>query len=45
MDLADMIIEDFLYQNAFSKYDYMCPLAKSVRTPPPHPTTPQSTWP
>ena len=30
MDLADIIIEDFLYQNAFSKYDYMCPLAKSI---------------
>ena len=30
MDMADMIIEDFLYQNAFSKYDYMCPLAKSI---------------
>ena len=30
MDMADIIIEDFLYQNAFSKYDYMCPLAKSI---------------
>ena len=32
MDVADIIIEDFLYQNAFSKYDYFCPLPKSVRT-------------
>ena len=30
MDIADMIVDDFLYQNAFSKHDYMCPVAKSV---------------
>ena len=31
MDVADIIIEDFLYQNAFTSYDYFCPLTKSVR--------------
>ena len=30
LDIADMIVEDFLYQNAFSPYDFMCPLPKSV---------------
>eukprot|EP01041_Mallomonas_annulata_P006668 gene6668-13498_t len=30
MDLADVIVEDFLYQNAFSSYDYTCPLTKSI---------------
>ena len=30
MDVADIIIEDFLYQNAFSDHDYFCPLPKSV---------------
>ena len=30
MDVADIIIEDFLYQNAFTSYDYFCPLTKSV---------------
>lgn len=30
LDIAEMIVEDFLYQNAFTKYDYQCPLAKSV---------------
>jgi hypothetical protein len=30
MDIADMIIEDFLYQNVFTTYDYFCPLPKSV---------------
>ncbi len=30
IDVADIIIEDFLAQNAFSKYDFMCPLSKSV---------------
>lgn len=30
MDMADVIIDDFLYQNAFTKYDYTCPLPKSV---------------
>ena len=31
MDVADIIIDDFLYQNAFTGYDYTCPLPKSVR--------------
>lgn len=30
IDVADIIIEDFLAQNAFSKYDFMCPLVKSI---------------
>ena len=30
MDVADIIIDDYLYQNAFTSYDYTCPLAKSV---------------
>jgi V-type H+-transporting ATPase subunit A len=33
IDVADIIIEDFLAQNAFSKYDFTCPLAKSVSFP------------
>lgn len=31
IDVADIIIEDFLAQNAFTTYDFTCPLAKSVR--------------
>lgn len=30
IDIADIIIEDFLAQNAFSPYDYTCPLPKSI---------------
>jgi len=30
LDVADIIIEDFLAQNAFSDYDFMCPLSKSI---------------
>lgn len=30
LDIADIIIEDFYAQNAFSNYDYMCPLPKSI---------------
>jgi len=30
MDVAKIIREDFLQQNAFTDYDYMCPLNKSV---------------
>lgn len=30
MDVAEMIVEDFLYQNAFTKHDFKCPLSKSV---------------
>jgi len=30
IDIADIIIEDFLAQNAFSSYDFTCPLAKSI---------------
>merc|ERR1711907_426550 len=30
MDIAKIIREDFLQQNAFTDYDYMCPLNKSV---------------
>jgi V-type H+-transporting ATPase subunit A len=30
IDVADIIIEDFLAQNAFSSYDFTCPLAKSI---------------
>jgi V-type H+-transporting ATPase subunit A len=30
LEIADIIIDDFLAQNAFSDFDYMCPLHKSV---------------
>jgi len=30
MDIADIIVDDYLYQNAFTEYDYTCPLSKSV---------------
>ena len=30
MDMAEIIVEDFLQQNAYSKYDFTCPVAKSV---------------
>lgn len=30
IDVADIIIEDFLAQNAFTPYDFTCPLAKSI---------------
>ena len=30
LDVAQVIREDFLQQNAFSKYDFTCPLHKSV---------------
>lgn len=30
MDVAEIIIDDYLYQNAFTSYDYTCPLAKSI---------------
>lgn len=30
MDVAKIIREDFLQQNAFTDYDYMCPLSKSI---------------
>ena len=30
IDIADIIIEDFLAQNAFTTYDFTCPLPKSV---------------
>lgn len=30
MEIAKVIREDFLQQNAFSSYDYMCPLVKTV---------------
>jgi V-type H+-transporting ATPase subunit A len=30
IDVADIIIEDFLAQNAFTQYDFTCPLPKSV---------------
>ena len=30
IDIADIIIEDFLAQNAFTAYDFTCPLPKSV---------------
>ena len=33
MDIAEIIVDDFLYQNAFSKHDYTCPVSK-VRSPP-----------
>ena len=31
LEIAKIIREDYLQQNAFSKYDYNCPLYKSVR--------------
>ncbi len=34
IDVADIIIEDFLAQNAFTTYDFTCPLAKSVSNTP-----------
>ncbi len=30
MDIAEIIIDDFLYQNAFTDYDLTCPVAKSI---------------
>ena len=30
LDIAKLIKEDFLCQNAFSKYDYTCPLVKTI---------------
>ena len=30
MDVADIIIEDFLQQNAFSDYDKTCPIYKAI---------------
>jgi len=30
MDVAEIIIDDYLYQNAFTEYDYTCPLPKSI---------------
>lgn len=30
MDIADIIVDDYLYQNAFTEYDYTCPLSKSI---------------
>lgn len=30
MEVAKILREDFLQQNAFTKYDYTCPLVKSV---------------
>ena len=30
LDIAEMIVEDFLYQNAFTPHDFMCPLPKSI---------------
>jgi V-type H+-transporting ATPase subunit A len=30
IDIANIIIEDFLAQNAFSTHDFTCPLAKSI---------------
>lgn len=30
MDIAKIIREDFLQQDAFSQYDFMCPLYKTV---------------
>jgi len=30
IDVADIIIEDFLAQNAFTTYDFVCPLTKSI---------------
>merc|ERR1711977_710356 len=30
LEVAKIIREDFLQQNGFSEYDYMCPLAKTI---------------
>merc|ERR1712051_880171 len=30
LEVAKVIREDFLQQNGFSEYDYMCPLAKTI---------------
>lgn len=30
MDMADIVIDDFLYQNAFTSYDFTCPVPKSI---------------
>jgi V-type H+-transporting ATPase subunit A len=30
MDMADVIIEDFLYQNAFTDHDKTCPITKAI---------------
>merc|ERR1711879_505428 len=30
MEIAKIIREDFLQQNAFTPYDFMCPLSKSI---------------
>jgi V-type H+-transporting ATPase subunit A len=30
IDIADIIIEDFLAQNAFTQYDHTCPLPKTI---------------
>lgn len=30
MEIARIIREDFLKQNAFSEYDYFCPLIKTI---------------
>ena len=30
MDVADIVIEDFLQQNAFSSYDKTCPIYKAI---------------
>jgi len=30
IDVSDIIIEDFLAQNAYTSYDFTCPLAKSI---------------
>ena len=30
MDLAEILIEDFLYQNAFTDHDITCPLTKAI---------------
>jgi V-type H+-transporting ATPase subunit A len=30
MDMAEIIVDDFLYQNAFTDYDLTCPIVKSV---------------
>jgi len=30
LEVARIIREDFLQQNAFSEYDYMCPLEKTI---------------
>jgi V-type H+-transporting ATPase subunit A len=31
MDIAEIIVDNFLAQNAFSEHDFTCPLTKSVR--------------